>query len=275
MRCLTAHWNRLALAFSLGVFGASSSTTIAQEWADLQITFIYDSEVVPERKPVDMSKDSVCVQAHGNTKPLSEEMIIDVATKGIKNMALYPDRKKSGLEATDIHPSLANPRAEPVTLDNNKCVFNPHVAVARKGETVKVLNSDQTAHNANFAFFNNAAVNPLIPVGAFKDIVLTDSETAPTPVDCNVHPWMRAYLIVSDFPYAGVSDDKGVLKIEKLPANKKITFKVWHENSNKSIANVNLGGANVELAKGLLELTLKPGMNDLGAMKIKPDQFKQ
>jgi hypothetical protein len=162
-----------------------------------------------------------------------------------------------------------------VTLDNNKCVFVPHVAVARKGETIKVLNSDQTAHNANFSFFNNAAVNPLIPVGAFKDILLTESETAPTPVDCNVHPWMRAYLIVSDFPYANVSDDKGVLKIEKLPANKKITFKVWHENQNKSISNVNLGGADIELPKGLFEVTLKPGMNDLGAMKIKPDQFKQ
>jgi plastocyanin len=275
MRCLTAYRNRLALVFGLGLFGASSSATFAQEWADLQITFVYDGEVIPERKPVAMDKDPVCVQAYGNTKPLSEDMIVDAASKGIKNIALYPDRKKSGLEAGDIHPGLANPKAEPVTLDNNKCVFVPHVAVARKGETIKVLNSDQTAHNANFSFFNNAAVNPLIPVGAFKDILLTESETAPTPVDCNVHPWMRAYLIVSDFPYANVSDDKGVLKIEKLPANKKITFKVWHENQNKSISNVNLGGADIELPKGLFEVTLKPGMNDLGAMKIKPDQFKQ
>jgi hypothetical protein len=85
---------------------------------------------------------------------------------------------------------------------------------------------------------------------------------------------MRAYLIVSDFPYAGVSDDKGMIKIEKLPANKPITFKVWHESQAKSISQVNFGGKDVEWSKGNVELTLKPGMNDLGVVKIKPDMFK-
>jgi plastocyanin len=246
----------------------------AQEWADLQITFVYDAPSVPPRKDLDMAKDAVCVQSHSGQKVLSEELMVDPATKGLRNIGFFPDRRKSGMEVSDIHPSLAAPRSEPVVLDNNKCLFVPHVVVARKGETIRVVNSDQTAHNANFAFFNNQPANPLIPVGGSKDIQLTESETAPTPVDCNVHPWMRAYLIVSDFPYAGVSDDKGMIKIEKLPANKPITFKVWHESQAKSISQVNFGGKDVEWSKGNVELTLKPGMNDLGVVKIKPDMFK-
>lgn len=274
MRSSFVRWNLAALTLGLSFWAGQTQTATAQEWADLQITFVYDAAEAPKREPVDMKKDQVCVDSHKGVEPLSEVMLVDPATKGIQNIAMYPDRKKSGLDEASIHPSLSKPRAEPITLDNNKCVFVPHVAVARKGETIKVLNSDNTAHNANFAFFNNAAVNPLIPVGGSKDIVLTESETAPTPVDCNVHPWMRAYLIVSDFPYAGVSDTKGVLKIEKLPAGKPITFKVWHENQVKSIAQVNFAGKDVEWAKGLVELNLKPGMNDLGVVKIKADQFK-
>ncbi len=274
MRSSFVRWNLAVLSLGLGFWTSQAKHSSAQDWADLQIMFVYDAATVPERQPVVMDKDQVCVDSHKGVAPLSEVMLVDPTTKGIQNIAMYPDRKKSGLDEASIHPSLAKPRVEPITLDNNKCVFAPHVAVARKGETIKVLNSDNTAHNANFAFFNNPAVNPLIPVGGSKDIPLTESETAPTPVDCNVHPWMRAYLIVSDFPYAGVSDSKGVLKIEKLPAGKPITFKVWHENQVKSIAQVNFGGQDVEWTKGLVELTLKPGMNDLGVVKIKPDQFK-
>ncbi len=81
-----------------------------------------------------MSKDQVCVDSHKGAPILSESMLIDAATKGIQNIAMYPDRKKSGLDEASIHPSLAKPRVEPITLDNNKCVFIPHVAVRSQGE---------------------------------------------------------------------------------------------------------------------------------------------
>lgn len=269
------HTNLLRRITLLGLaIFASSSFSFAEEWADLKITFLYDSPTVPERKPVDMSRDPLCMAAHPEGIPLSETLLVDPATHGIKNIGMYPDRRKSGLEQSDVHPSLAAPRGEPVVLDNLKCVFVPHVLVTRKGETINVKNSDPTAHNANFQFFNNQAVNPLIPPNASKEIALTESETAPIPVDCNVHPWMKAYLIISDFPYAGVSNEKGELTIEKLPAGKPITFKVWHESQEGSIANVNFGGADVEWSRGNVEFTLKPGMNDLGVVKIKPDRFK-
>jgi plastocyanin len=274
LRHLTAvtRSNRWALATGLALFVGSSAQ--AADWADLQITFVYDAAKVPERAPVDMSRDAVCVQTHADAKPLSEELLVDPATKGIKNVAFYPDTKKAGIEAGDVHPDLKTPSAEPVSLDNNKCVFIPHVLAVRPGQTIKVLNSDQTGHNANFGFFNNDAINAVVPVGGFKDIQVVKGERAPTPVECNIHPWMKAHVLIFDLPYSGLSDEKGVLKIEKLPAGKPITFKIWHENMDKSIDQVNFGGKDVEWSKGNVELTLKPGMNDLGVVKIKADKFK-
>ncbi len=263
---------KLALASTIAFLAVSA--TQAQEWADLQITIVYDAAKAPDRSPVDMSRDGECVKAHNGAKPLSEDIVVDPTSMGIKNIAFYPDTKKSGLELTDVHPDLKKLSANPVTLDNNKCVFMPHVFSVQPGQTIKVLNSDQTGHNANFGFFQNDAINATVPAGGSKDINVVKGERAPTPVECNIHPWMKAHILIFDLPYAGVSDEKGVLKISKLPAGKPITFKIWHENMDKSIDQVNFGGKEVEWTKGNVELTLKPGMNDLGVLKIKPEEFK-
>lgn len=274
IRSVVAQSKRIACAFAMLFTSLTfTSSTKAQEWADLQLTFVYDAAAAPARGTVDMSRDPACVQGHP-TPPLSEELIVDPVTKGIMNIAFYTDTKKSGLEAKDVHPDLAKPPAKPVALDNNKCVFNPHVFAVRPGQSINVLNSDQTGHNANFGFFSNDAINVTIPVGGSKEIKVDKGERAPTPVMCNIHPWMTAHILIFDLPYAGVSDAKGVLKIEKLPAGKPITFKVWHENMDKSIDQVTFSGNAVVWTKGNVDLTLKPGMNDLGVVKIKPDEFK-
>ncbi len=263
------------LAFASGLAFLVASSSQAQEWADLQLTIVYDAPKAPDRVPVDMTRDGECVKAHGDAMPLLEDLIVDPATMGIKNIALYPDIKKSGLEITDAHPDLKKLAAEPVVLDNNKCVFIPHVFSVRPGQTIKVVNSDKTGHNASFGFFVNDAINPLVPPGGFKDIPVAKGERAPTPVECSIHPWMKAHILIFDLPYSGVSDEKGLLKISKLPAGKPITFKIWHEKMEKSIDQVTFGGKVVEWPKGNFELTLKPGMNDLGVVKIKPEKFKQ
>jgi plastocyanin len=263
----------LSVALSLAPV-AMTSPAAAEDWADLKLTFIYDGGSLPAPKELDMKKDEICVKAYEGQKALSDEFLINPENKGIKNVALFPYPNKSGLAAGDIHPSLQKPRETKPELDNLKCIFSPRVMAVRNGETIRVKNSDQTSHNANFAFFENQAVNFLIPPGGFKDLPLTAPEAAPSPVECNVHPWMKAYVIVSDFPYTGLSDDKGVMTIEKLPANKAITFRVWHENQEKSISQVTFGGKEVEWKRGAVELTLKPGMNDLGEVRIKPEMFK-
>jgi len=45
---------------------------------------------------------------------------------------------------------------------------------------------------------------------------------------CEVHPWMSAYIVVSDHPYYAVTDVYGDYLIVDIPAG-SYRLKVWHE----------------------------------------------
>lgn len=54
------------------------------------------------------------------------------------------------------------------------------------------------------------------------------AESLPTQIKCDIHPWMSAYVLVLDHPYAAVTDQYGKFKIENLPAG-ELEFRYWHE----------------------------------------------
>ena len=265
---MSKHLFLVIATFGLTTIGLVKNSH-AQKWADLTLTVILDGNP-PAQKPLDMSKDPLC----GDQKTYSDELIIDPKTKAIANIVFTIDTKKTKLEKGQLHPDLQNvPTTKPV-LDNVKCRFEPHVLSMRAGQTLNVKNSDQAAHNARFSFFDNEEVNPMIPAGASKDVYTTKEEKAPTPIDCNIHSWMKAYVIVTNHPYVGISDAAGKIKIEKLPAGIPLDFRIWHESQDKSIEEVNLAGKQDTWKKGSVSLTLKEGANDLGTLLIKPDRFK-
>lgn len=233
--------------------------------ATLKAKFVYGG-TPPKPVKIDGSKDSFCA----NLNILSEAMVI--GAKGeIQNLALYMDVRRSDAE---IPEEMLKAPAKTITLDNKGCVFVPHVMFVRPGQKINVLNSDQTGHNANFGFINNTPINYMIPAGGAKDIELQGDEPAPIPVECNVHSWMKAFVIVQEHPYVGITDAKGELTIENLPVG-KVVFKVWHENSDRSITEADVNGKPQQWSRGRMEVDLKAGMNDLGTVTIAPDQFRK
>ncbi|MEQ1827363.1 MAG: methylamine utilization protein [Pirellula sp.] len=255
--------------FLLAAFHGIAGTAYAQKWADLSMTVLLDGEA-PKAAILDMSRDAKC----GDLKLPSDALLVDPKTKAIENIVFMIDARKTELEPGQIHPDLrAVPTTKPV-LDNNKCKFVPHVVSVRAGQTLVVKNSDEAGHNAKFNFLTNEESNKMIPAGNSIDMLIKDKEKAPTPVECNIHPWMNAYVIVNDHPYISISDSAGKIKIEKLPAGIPISFRIWHESQDKSIEEVNLAGKPVKWVKGSVTLTLKEGANDLGMLLLKPDRFK-
>lgn len=232
--------------------------------ATLKAKFVYGGKA-PERPTIDGSKDAFCADA----EILNEKMLVG-KDGGLKNLALIFDTRKSEAEIPEA--MLEAPEAE-IVLDNKGCVFEPHVFFARPGQTVKVTNSDETGHNANFLFFTQEGVNFLVPGGGFKKLLLEDEEPAPIPVECNVHPWMKAYIIVQQHPYVGITNAAGELVIEDLPPG-EVTFRVWHENAERSIDEGTVGGEKQKWSRGRMEVELKPGVNDLGTITLDPSLFK-
>ena len=246
----------------------SSAVSYSQEWADVTIKFVLDG-TAPAGSDADSKADAFCAKQ----KIPSERLVVDKDSKGIANMVFMVDSKLTKLATEKIHPSLKDaPDTKPV-LDNVNCRFIPHILPVRVGQTIEVKNSDSTSHNAKFVFFNNEEWNQVVPTGGSKTLQIKKSESGPSKVECNIHPWMTAYHVVTDHPYVGVSNEKGEIKIEKLPAGVELTFKLWHESQNK-FDEVAVNGKADSWKKGNVKFTLKPGNNDLGTVSLKPDKFK-
>lgn len=263
--CLKRTFCLFAIIFpALGVANVS-----AQDWADLRATFVYDGEPI-EPQPVKVGNDPFCL-ANGN-KIFTENMLVNWTNGGIRYIVLSLDVKNIG--ELRIHPDLAKVPAEKVGLESVNCVFVPHVVVMRSGQTLELKNQDKTGHVPCFGFFRNPPAGAGVPAGASEDFKIGQEEAAPIPVECIIHPWMKAFVVVKDHPYVGVSDEVGRLVIKGLPAGEELRFRVWHENQNRAISEVTINGKAQKWDRGYVTLTLQPGDNDLGTIKLAPERFR-
>ncbi|MCI0489067.1 MAG: carboxypeptidase regulatory-like domain-containing protein [Blastocatellia bacterium] len=122
--------------------------------------------------------------------------------------------------------------SEAATLDQKGCRYHPHVFGVQTGQTIKILNSDNTTHNIHPSPKNNKEFNEVQGPGAApKEKTFMRAETL-IPVKCNQHPWMQAYIGVLEHPFFAVSKEDGTYEIEGLPPG-DYTVETWHEQYGK------------------------------------------
>lgn len=233
------------------------------ETGDLKIRFEYGG-APPKSDAIDVNKDKEFCGKH----PLMDEsLIVNEDNKGLKNVVVYVYTGRGGSDLDKVEPANNTH-----TLANNQCRFEPHIVVAQVGDTLKITNPDPVGHNANLGFFNNKAQNFTIPAGQEKSVELEKDEPAPIPVDCNIHPWMKSFVVVLDHPFAAVSDENGDLVIKGLPVGTTLVFRAFHEAG--SIQEVTINGKKEPWKRSRFEVEIKAGMNDLGTAVVDPDTFK-
>ena len=54
---------------------------------------------------------------------------------------------------------------------------------------------------------------------------------------CDVHPWMRAYAVVSDHPFFDVTEDGGAFELRDVPAG-TYQLAAWHASLGKKTVEV-------------------------------------
>ena len=120
------------------------------------------------------------------------------------------------------------PPAQPVTLDQRKMQFIPHVMPVLPGTTVKFLNSDPTPHNV-FSPDGEKYNLGTWPEGQSKDYTFSKCTKFPCVYTqlCRVHPEMEGFVIVLSNPFYAVSDKEGHFAISGVPAG-AYTVAVWH-----------------------------------------------
>lgn len=225
-----------ASCFSTCAFFSLTNAVLGQQWSDLQLTVKLDSQASL------LSVSQSQVEVSGGLSMNNESMIVNPRNNAIQNVVLMLDERRTKFDQKLIHPTVSDVPDRPAILDVIQFRFEPHVLCVRAGQNLRVRNRNGRNHNVKFNFFANEDLNRQVLNANIFEMPLKLSERNPIRIDCNMDPRMKAFLIVADHPYVGMSDFEGQIRIEKLPAGIPITFRIWHESQDQVIEGVNLNG---------------------------------
>jgi hypothetical protein len=238
-----------ALRSGLAKAGSASESTAEESaggestgWGTLSATFKYVG-TAPKPATISASKDPEVCGKH----PLYDESLDVNADGDVANVVLWLRTKVTAKPGSES-------QAAQVVLDNKNCRFEPHVVVMTTKQKLEIKNSDTVGHNSNGVMMVNSPFNPIIPAGQSVDIGLPKEEPLPAKVGCNIHPWMGAWVVLRNDPYAGVSNKDGVLTMKDLPAGKELEFQLWQEKVG-FLKDVEVQGVKVD-SKGRFKLKL-------------------
>ena len=134
--------------------------------------------------------------------------------------------------------------ATPVVIDQQDCMYAPRVVGLVAGQKLAVKNSDNTFHNVHGTLSGKDMFNkPMSPKAA--DLSLDPSTAKPDDVvnlQCDVHAWMKSYVVVNDSPYFAVTAADGTFEIKDLPVG-DYTLEAWHPKLGLKTLKVSIGKA--------------------------------
>jgi plastocyanin len=180
-----------------------------------------------------MDADPACAAKHSG--PVQAEMLVLGSGNTMANILVWVS---DGLPAGKTWPAPQTP----VVLDQNGCVYEPHVMGIMVGQPYRILNSDGVLHNVHTLPKINPSFNRAMPA-TLKET--TTSFAKPEPIfqiKCDVHPWMSAYIGVFTHPFYAVTSKDGTFTISGLePGTYEIS--AWHERLGTQKASLTVGAS--------------------------------
>jgi hypothetical protein len=187
-------------------------------------------------------------------------LVVDPQSKGIKFAFAYLARPK-GANAEAVKGLIA--KAPKVEIDQKNCEFLPYSTAMHKDQGIVFKSSDPVGHNVRYSGFVNAAKNiALQPNGSLEDKLRP--ERLPMPLNCDIHPWMKGWIMVFDHPFFAVTGDDGSFEIAGVPAGEQNVV-VWQER---------VGFVTPGLAKGQAVSVQAGKVTDVGEITLDPAKLK-
>jgi hypothetical protein len=170
----------------------------------------------PKLAIIHMDADPVCVAKHKGPVHAQDGEVNDNGT--LPNVFVYV---KEGAEKYSFPAPT-----QPVALDQNGCMYQPHIMGLMAGQDLHVVNDDATTHNIHPIPKNNPEWNESQPPGAPPiDKSFARAEIM-IPVKCNQHPWMKSYIGVMKNPFFAVTGNDGTFSIKGIPPG-DYTLEAW------------------------------------------------
>jgi plastocyanin len=194
----------------------------------------------PAEKPITL--DAACGKLQPNA--IATRHYVVGADKGLADVFVYvKEGAKAGAAPTEKGP----------TLDQVGCQYTPYVIGVQAGQHFDVKNSDTVLHNVHALpkVTGNKEKNIGQPVAGMKSDFVFEKQEVFVQFKCEVHPWMFAYVGVSETPYFAVTDKEGNFKISGLPPG-EYTIAAVHRKAGESTQKIKVAGD-----KATADFTLK------------------
>jgi hypothetical protein len=224
------------------------------EWGDLKGRFVYGGSA-PAQMQLRIAKD----QAVFGNKVMDESLLVNEENKGVANVVVYLQQPRA--KTVPVHPSYINTANATIDLHIRNAQYSPRVLLVRTTQTILERSFDTVGHNTSVQTIANAPPGRLVSLGQPVKHRFSVEERIPSLIQCNIHPWMRAFVLIRSNPYMAASTADGYFEIKNLPAGLH-TFRVWHERAG-FVRNVKAGSHKID-DRGRMTLTVAPGENDLG-----------
>lgn len=197
-------------------------------------TITYNDSVPPPGKgpfkPIQMDADPACKAKH--SEPVSRGDLVLGDGNTLANVFVQVKNAPAGGSAP---PS-------PAVIDQNGCVYHPHVIGVVVGQDLLFKNSDGILHNVHGLPNVNREFNIGMPPTLKEKPVEFGKPEPLFKVKCDVHPWMNAYVAVMEHPFFAVSGEDGKFTIPNLPDG-TYEIEAWHERLGTQTQSVTVSGS--------------------------------
>jgi plastocyanin len=218
--------------------GKAAIAALQQGDATITGTISYTGQV-PTLQPLALDADPDCAAKH--SEPVYPQTLVLGDGNTLGNIFV---QVKDTFAQGDYPPPAA-----PVVVDQQGCMYEPHVVGVLAGQPLEFWNSDGILHNVHLTPKLNREQNLGMPGSLKQKAVTLNTPELYVPVKCDVHPWMSAYVAVMSHPYFAVTAEDGHYEI-RVPAG-TYTLEGWHERLGTRTAPVTVAAgetATVDLA---------------------------
>ena len=147
-----------------------------------------------------------------------------------------------------------------VVLDQKNCEFRPFVLPMHQDQTLVIKSSDPMInHNVRMSPFTNPGKNQTLGPDGKLELKLV-AERRPFEMACDIHPWMRAWILVCDHPFFATTAVDGSFEIKGVPIGTQKLI-LWQKSAGYVTPGLG-SGMTVEVKAG--EVT------DVGEIKLDP-----
>jgi plastocyanin len=140
-------------------------------------------------------------------------------TRGLANVVAWLEPRSVPRPPDHLPGSL-----DPAVMDQRDHEFAPRLLAVRSGQAVRFSNSDPANHNVRTSSPQPTnEFNVFTPMGgSYLRRFVSDPQQQAVRVECDIHPWMRAWIYVFDHPWFDVADERGRFEIRSVPEGEYI-----------------------------------------------------